>query len=108
MCIRDRLNMMQDYDIVGLQLIVDPPSENVDVGNTDAVVASTKRWTFGTFTFTGKTGYTLHVRGAENDENNGDFVISSVVSAHVAATAGAGTLIDETFDPDTVNALSLI
>ncbi len=88
---------MREFDSVGAQLIAEFAITTVEAANTDAVVASSKTWTISGLTFTGLTGATIRVSGAANAGNNGDFVISSVSSAHVAVTSTASGLVTETF-----------
>src|SRR5678810_996645 len=95
------LNMMQDYDIVGLQLIVDPITENVDVQDGDNVDAAGTEFTFAAFDFTGLEGSTVRVVGAQNAGNNGDFIITTGADGSFVAAAAVG-LVDEDFSPDTV------
>ncbi len=88
---------MREFDSVGAQLIAEFAITSVEAANTDAVVAASKTWTISGLTFTGLTGATIRVSGATNAGNNGDFVISSVTSAHVAVTTTASGLVNETF-----------
>ncbi len=88
---------MRDFDSVGAQLVVDFNSSSFTGSASDALVGGTKTWTLSEFTFTGLTGATIRVTGAANAGNNGDFVISSVTSAHVIVTTTATGLVNETF-----------
>ena len=88
---------VRDVDSVGVQLIADFLAESFSGSASDAVVASSKTWTLSEFDFTGLGGATIRVSGATNAGNNGDFVISSVSSAHVIVTTTATGLVNETF-----------
>jgi hypothetical protein len=90
-----------DMDMVSVQLIVDYQVDGVTVANTDAVVASTKVFTFANYTFTGLVGATITIAGATNSGNNGSFVISAV-SGDTATCSTASGLVNETFDPTKV------
>ncbi len=85
------------------QLITENLVDAVALGATDtSVVASTKTFTIPGYTFTGKVGSTIHIRGdVAHTGNNGDFVVSSVTSAHVVVCSTASGLSDETFNPAT-------
>ena len=89
---------VRDVDSVGVQLIVDFLHDDPVAGSSsDGVVSGTKTWTLTEYTFTGLTGATIRISGATNTGNNGDFVISSVTSAHVIVTSTASGLVTETF-----------
>ncbi len=88
----------RDVDSIGAQLINDFATTTVaGAASGDGVVSGTKTWTIAGLTFTGLTGATIRVTGAVNAGNNGDFVISSVTSAHVAVTTTASGLVTESF-----------
>ena len=95
--IRTSGDSMRDFDSVGAQLVVDFNSSSFTGSASDSLVGGTKTWTLSEFTFTGLTGATIRVTGATNAGNNGDFIISSVTSAHVIVTSTATGLVNETF-----------
>jgi hypothetical protein len=90
------------WDGLSLHLIVDYQVDQIPVvAGSDNVVASTGVWTFGGYTFTGKTGAGLIVIGAANAGNNVGTLPRtglniSAVGAHTATTATTG-LVNETF-----------
>jgi hypothetical protein len=79
---------------ISFQLISDFQADAVVVLNTDSAASSGEHLTLGNVTFTGKEGATVRIEGSAS--NDGDHVLTSVVSAHVGAFAGS-TFTDETF-----------
>lgn len=97
-CVSPPDESVQSADGVGLQLAVDYQVDPVAVlVGTDAVVSSTKVFTFTNYTFTAKVGAKITISGAANAGNNGTFLISAV-SGHTATTSTASGLVNETFD----------
>ena len=88
---------MRDIDSVGVQLIAGFKADSFSGSASDSLVAGTKTWTLSEYDFTGLTGATIRVTGAVSSGNNGDFVISSVTSAHVIVTTTATGLVNATF-----------
>src|SRR5580692_6602876 len=96
----------RNMDGCALQLLVSLQVDQVNVvSGTDNVVASTKVFTFGNYTFTGLVGATINISGAANAGNNGSFVISAV-SGHTATCSTASGLVNETFGPAVVVTVS--
>lgn len=96
-CVSPPDESVQSTDGTSLQLVVDFQADPVSVlVGTDAVVASTKIFTFTNYTFTSKVGAKLVITGAANAGNNGTFVISAV-TAHTATCTTASGLVNETF-----------
>jgi hypothetical protein len=94
---------MRGYNRIGMQLVTENAVDPVVIGASDtSVVASTKTFTIAGYDFTGKTNAIIHIRGdVAHAGNNGDFVVSSVTSAHVVVCTTASGLANETFDPTT-------
>jgi hypothetical protein len=82
---------------ISLQLISDFQADAVVVLDTDSAASSGEHLTLGNYTFTGKEGATVRISGSAS--NDGDHVLTSVVSAHVGAFAGS-TFVNETFTGD--------
>ncbi len=81
------------YRGVTFTLISKDQVDAVALDVADSAAADTDRFTFLNYTFTGKEGATIRISGSES--NDGDFVVDSVVSAHVAQVSES--LTDETF-----------
>lgn len=90
-------------DSSAYQLITENLEADVVIGASDSsVVASSKTFTLPGYDFTGQVGATIHVRGdVAQPTNNGDFVVSTVTSAHIVVCTTASGLVNETFDPTT-------
>lgn len=74
----------------------------VTAGDALAVTGAIARWIFANGAFVADDkGRSLHVHGAANGLNDGDWVIDTVVDDHTVKTQ-AGSLGDEHFDPATV------
>lgn len=97
---------LMNVDGLSLHLIVDFQIDQIAViAGTDGVNAGTGVWSFGNYTFTGKTGAKLIVTGAANAGNNVGTLAPptglaiSAVTANTATTATTG-LVTETFGPN--------
>jgi len=97
---------VRNYDGFSLQLIADYFTAPIELTGPGSVDAATSTFTLPGNDFTGLEGSTITVSGAANDENNGSFLVDSVLD-DTLTIAGHHTFVDETFGPDVALSLSM-
>lgn len=85
---------MREFDSVGAQLIVDFNESTFAGSDDDSADVSDGGFIITEFDFTGLTGVTIRIEGSE--DNDGDYVVSTVNSANDVDTTPAPAQ-DETF-----------